>query len=36
MGDKSLIVDPSVPKDMILFPDEETRQWFQKMVGEVP
>ena len=26
--EKRLVIDPSVPEDMILFLDEETRQWF--------
>ena len=28
IGDKRLMVDPSVPEDMVLFPDEKTRKWY--------
>lgn len=28
IGDRRLMVDPSVPEDMVLFPDEATRKWY--------
>lgn len=33
-GDFRLCVDPSVPTEMILFPDDETREWFVKRLEE--
>lgn len=32
VGELRLMVDPSVPQEMILFPDEATREWFNKIV----
>ncbi len=34
VGDLRLCIDPSVPSEMILFPDDETRKWFVKRLQE--
>lgn len=33
-GDFRLCIDPSVPTEMILFPDDETRKWFCERLKE--